>query len=145
MESPLGKTADVQVRATLDQQRSGSAFDYGTADTQVEGRAALGKLVDRLERTASLRFPLHITAIRRRDANAIALPGGRMYLFQGLIAKAETPDELAGVIAYEIGHVAARDGTKAVLRSGGLSFLFGMLLGDFVGGGAVVLAARTVL
>ena len=51
----------------------------------------------------------------------------------------------AGVIAREIGHVAHRDGTRAVLQAGGLSFLFGMLLGDFVGGGAVVVAAKTVL
>ncbi|MGB6963149.1 MAG: M48 family metalloprotease [Xanthobacteraceae bacterium] len=42
-------------------------------------------------------------------------------------------------------HVAARDGTRVVLQTAGLSFLFGMMLGDFVGGGAVVIAARTVL
>ena len=44
-----------------------------------------------------------------------------------------------------MGHVAHRDGTHAVLQTAGLSFLFGMMLGDFVGGGAVVIAARTVL
>jgi Zn-dependent protease with chaperone function len=49
------------------------------------------------------------------------------------------------VIAHEIGHVARRDGVKAVLETAGLSFLFGMLLGDFVGGGAIVLSAKTVL
>jgi Zn-dependent protease with chaperone function len=52
---------------------------------------------------------------------------------------------VAGVIAHEIGHVAHRDGTKSILQASGLSFLFGMLLGDFVGGGAVVVAARSVL
>jgi len=66
-------------------------------------------------------------------------------LFEGLLAKSETPDELAGVIAHEMGHVVHRDGTRAVLESAGLSFLFGMMLGDFVGGGAVVIAAKTVL
>jgi Zn-dependent protease with chaperone function len=69
----------------------------------------------------------------------------QVYVFQGLIAKAENADEVAGVIAHEISHVAYRDGTKAVLEGGGLSFLFGMLLGDFVGAGAVVSAAKTVL
>ena len=49
------------------------------------------------------------------------------------------------MIAHEIGHVAHRDGTRAILQSAGLSFLFGMLLGDFVGGGAVVIGARAVL
>jgi Zn-dependent protease with chaperone function len=66
-------------------------------------------------------------------------------VFRGLIEKADNADEVAGVIAHEIGHVAHRDGTKAVLQAGGLSFLFGVLLGDFVGGGAVVIAAKTVL
>jgi Zn-dependent protease with chaperone function len=66
-------------------------------------------------------------------------------VFEGLLAKSETPDELAGVIAHEMGHVVHRDGTRAVLQSAGLSFLFGMMLGDFVGGGAVVIAAKTVL
>ena len=66
-------------------------------------------------------------------------------MFEGLVEKSETPDELAGVIAHEIGHVAHRDGTRSILQSAGLSFLFGMLLGDFVGGGAVVIGARAVL
>ena len=41
--------------------------------------------------------------------------------------------------------MAHRDGTRSVLQAAGLSFLFGMLLGDFVGGGAVVMGARAVL
>jgi Zn-dependent protease with chaperone function len=48
-------------------------------------------------------------------------------------------------LAHEMGHIAHRDGTRIVLQTAGLSFLFGMMLGDFVGGGAVVIAARTVL
>ena len=52
---------------------------------------------------------------------------------------------MAGVIAHEIGHVAHRDGTRSLLQAAGLSFLFGMLLGDFTGGGLVVIAARTVV
>src|SRR6202041_2646046 len=50
-----------------------------------------------------------------------------------------------GVITHEMGHVVHRDGTRAVLQSAGLSFLFGMMLGDFVGGGAVVIAAKTLV
>jgi len=93
------------------------------------------------------------------DAGETAASGGIRFLgnrraywrlllrdvFRGLIDKADNADEVAGVIAHEIGHVAHPDGTKAVLQAGGLSFLFGMLLGDFVGGGAVVIAANTVL
>ena len=83
--------------------------------------------------------------VRRADFNAFALPGGHIYVFQGLIDRAQSPDEVAGVLAHEIGHVAHRDGTRTVLQAAGLSFLFGMMLGDFVGGGAVVIAAKTVV
>ena len=83
--------------------------------------------------------------VRRADFNAFALPGGHIYAFQGLIDRAQTPDEVAGVLAHEIGHVAHRDGTRTVLQAAGLSFLFGMMLGDFVGGGGVVIAAKTVV
>jgi predicted Zn-dependent protease len=101
--------------------------------------------VRRLEAAAALPLPLRTNVVRRTEPNAIALPGGQVYLFSGLIAKADSADEVAGVLAHEIGHVAHRDGTKAVLQGAGLSFMFGMLLGDFVGGGAVVFAAKTVL
>jgi Zn-dependent protease with chaperone function len=66
-------------------------------------------------------------------------------VFEGLIKSAESVDEVAGVIAHELGHVAHRDGTKSVLQTASTSFLFGMLLGDFTGGGAVVIAAKIVL
>jgi predicted Zn-dependent protease len=99
----------------------------------------------KLEAAAALPVPLETKVVRRTEPNAVALPGGLIYAFEGLIEKSETPDELAGVIAHEIGHVANRDGTRSILQSAGLSFLFGMLLGDFVGGGAVVIGARAVL
>src|SRR5207237_8367104 len=89
--------------------------------------------------------PLDAKVIRRSEANAIALPGGHIYVFQGLVEKSEATDELAGVIAHEIGHVAHRDGTRSILQSAGLSFLFGMLLGDFGGGSRIVIGARAVL
>jgi predicted Zn-dependent protease len=44
-----------------------------------------------------------------------------------------------------MGHIAHRDGVRAVMQAAGLSFLFGMLIGDFSGGGAAVMAMRTVL
>ena len=141
----LGNAVNMQVRGMLDSRNAGAAFECGVAAAEIPGRAALDKLVRRLEETAALPLPLRTNVVRRDEANALALPGGQVYVFQGLIAKADNADEVAGVIAHEIGHVAHRDGTKAVLEGGGLSFLFGMLLGDFVGGGAVVFAAKSVL
>lgn len=145
LEAWMGKAVDAQVRAILDTKGAGSAFECAPGRADRSGRAALDKLVGRLEQAAQLPTPLHVVVVRRSEANAIALPGGHVYVFEGLIAKAENVDEVAGVIAHEIGHVAHRDGTRAVLQTAGISLLFGMLLGDFVGGGAVVVAAKAVL
>jgi Zn-dependent protease with chaperone function len=145
VERKLGDAVNMQVRSMLDSRHAGAAFDCGIAALEIPGRAALDKLMRRLEAAAALPLPLRTNVVRRDEANALALPGGQVYVFQGLIAKADNADEVAGVIAHEIGHVAHRDGTKAVLEGGGLSFLFGMLLGDFVGGGAIVFAAKSVL
>jgi Zn-dependent protease with chaperone function len=145
IERKLGDAVDMQTRATLDPGKGGAAFECGIAEGEKPGRAALDKIIHRLEASAGLSGPLRSTVVRKPEANAFALPGGQIYIFRGLIEKAENADEVAGVIAHEIGHVAHLDGTKAVLQAGGLSFLFGMLLGDFVGGGAVVIAAKTVL
>jgi Zn-dependent protease with chaperone function len=145
VERKLGEAVDKNVHAALDTQHLGPAFTCGYNTGELEGRAALDRLVGKLEAAAGLPLQLRVDVVRRAESNAVALPGGRIYVDQGLVAQAQTPDELAGVLAHEMGHVAARDGTRVVLQTAGLSFLFGMMLGDFVGGGAVVIAARTVL
>jgi Zn-dependent protease with chaperone function len=145
VERKLGQAVDAQLRASLGSDVAGTPLECGEAAGERPGRAALSALVARLEAEAALPMPLRAGVMRRKEPNAIALPGGQIYVFEGLIAKAQTPDELAGVIAHELGHVARRDGVKALLETAGLSFLFGMLFGDFVGGGAIVIAARSVL
>ena len=145
VEQRLGAAIDQQVRAMLDTGRSDQPFECGPADREKPGRAALDRLIGRLETAAALPIPLKAAVVRKGVPNAIALPGGHIYVFEGLIRQSRTPDELAGVIAHEIGHVAHRDGTRSLLQAAGLSFLFGMLLGDFTGGGLVVMAARTVV
>jgi Zn-dependent protease with chaperone function len=145
LERKLGTAIDRQARSSLDSRHAGAAFECGNAENEKAGRAAFDKLMGQMETAAALPTPLKAVVVRQSEANAFALPGGYMYVFEGLIDRAETPDELAGVIAHEIGHVAHRDGMRTVLQASGLSLLFGMLLGDFVGGGAVVLAAKTIL
>jgi len=145
IERKFGEAIDGQVRAMLDTGRKGQAFACGEAPPQQEGRAALTRLVARLQLAAALPYPIEVTMVRKAEANAFALPGGHIYVFEGLIDEARSADELAGVIAHELGHVAHRDSTRSVIQTAGLSFLFGMVLGDFVGGGAVVMASKTLL
>jgi Zn-dependent protease with chaperone function len=143
LERKFGEAIDRQIRAVLSARNHGGALVCGAAETP--GRRSLDKLVQQLETTARSPYRFRVEVVRQPQANAFALPGGQIYVFEGLLKKSETPQELAGVIAHEMGHVVHRDGTRAVLQNAGLSFLFGMMLGDFVGGGAVVIAAKTVL
>jgi predicted Zn-dependent protease len=145
LERRLGDAVDIQLRRSLDTKHLGDAFVCGNRDGEKEGQAALDRLFARLAEEASLSVPLKVAVLRTSDVNAVALPGGHIYLFNGLIGKAETADQVAGVLAHEIGHVAHRDGMRALLRGAGLSFLIGMVLGDFTGGGLAVMAAQVIL
>ena len=144
-EIRLGTAVDAQVRSMLDKSRAGARFVCGSGEAEQAGRAAFDKMFAKLEQAAGQPIPLRVLVVRSEDANAVTLPGGIIYVFHGLIDKAESPDEVAGVIAHELGHVAHRDGTRTVLQQGAMSLLFGLLLGDFVGGGAVIIAGKAIL
>jgi Zn-dependent protease with chaperone function len=144
-ETRLGAAVDAQVRSMLDKSRAGPRFVCGSGEAEQAGRAAFDKMLAKLEQAAGQPIPLRVLVVRNEDANAVTLPGGIIYVFHGLINKAENADEVAGVIAHELGHVAHRDGTRMVLQHGAMSLLFGLLLGDFVGGGAVIIAAKAIL
>jgi len=62
--------------------------------------------------------------------NAVALPGGQVLIFDGLLQEADDPDELAGVVGHEIGHVRERHVMQSLLRQFGLSILLGGLKSD---------------
>ncbi len=61
-----------------------------------------------------LRFQFFV--VDMSDANAFVLPGGRIYVTRKLIAFTQSEDELAGVLAHEIGHLLARQQTATVTR-----------------------------
>jgi predicted Zn-dependent protease len=69
-----------------------------------------------LVRNSDAKVPFTIKVIDTEDVNAFALPGGFFFVNSGLILKADTEAELAGVMAHEIAHVAARHGTKQATR-----------------------------
>jgi predicted Zn-dependent protease len=62
--------------------------------------------------------------------NAFNLPGGLVYVHSGLIREADTLDQLAGVLAHEIGHGVARHGTQLMTRAYGLELLASIALGN---------------
>lgn len=95
-----------------------------------EGQKALDALVRRIDPDAA---NLRVRIVNVDMVNAAALPGGQILVFRGLLQEAKNPDELAGVLGHEIGHVRNRDVMQALLRQMGLSLLLGGVGGN-VGG-----------
>jgi predicted Zn-dependent protease len=69
-----------------------------------------------LVRNSDAKVPFTIKVIDAEEVNAFALPGGFFFVNSGLILKADNEAELAGVMAHEIAHVAARHGTRQATR-----------------------------
>ena len=86
-----------------------------------------------LVRNSDAKVPFTIKVIDSEKVNAFALPGGFFYVNTGLIKLAEGEAELAGVMAHEIAHVAARHGTKQASRGQLAQFASIPLI--FLGGG----------
>src|SRR6185295_15620536 len=63
-------------------------------------------------RNSDAKVPFTIKIIESDEINAMALPGGFFYVNTGLILAADEEAELAGVMAHEIAHVAARHGAE---------------------------------
>ncbi len=62
--------------------------------------------------------------------NAFALPGGDIVVNRGLLLATRNPDELAGVLAHEMQHVALRHSLKSMIRGAGLSMVWALVIGD---------------
>ena len=69
-----------------------------------------------LVRNSDAKVPFTIKVLDSEEVNAFALPGGFFFVNSGLILKADSESELAGVMAHEIAHVAARHGTKQATK-----------------------------
>lgn len=100
-------------------------------------KAALGalhKLVERLVQSVPenpYKFNVHI--LQSEEVNAFALPGGSIVFLQGLLQKARTPGEVAGVMAHELQHVLRRHSTRMIVQSITMRLLVSQLLGMVLG------------
>ena len=80
------------------------------------GRAAVARLLATLMAAAGVLGPPRFTVLDDPQVNAFTLPDGRIVILDGLLSTAGGPDELAGVLAHELGHVAHHDPTREAIR-----------------------------
>ncbi len=133
------KFGDTVNRYQLAAFKGSGPFACGVNDGEKPGQAAFLKLMGKLEAAAALPVKLHPVVVRDLyTINAFATAGGYVYLLYGLIDFAEKPEELAAVLAHELGHVAHRDSMRSFLHEAGLSFIVSAVLGDVFGTSAVV-------
>jgi Zn-dependent protease with chaperone function len=140
-EQAFGDTTYEQIRKAFAEEDQDEVWECAEAD----GLAALQKMADRLTRDAGLEYELRLHVLDMKDVNAFALPGGHVTLLRGLLEAAESPEEVAAVLAHEIGHVEHRDPTRLALRSAGSVGVLGLLLGDFAGGLVVLYVSEWLI
>jgi beta-barrel assembly-enhancing protease len=86
----------------------------------------MGQAIAKCSDRPDLQYTFKILDIS--DVNAVSLPGGWVYVYRGLIDQtAGHPDQLAGVIAHEVGHISARHAAQMIGREEELSLLIGVL------------------
>ncbi|MBX9634943.1 MAG: M48 family metalloprotease, partial [Magnetospirillum sp.] len=104
----------------------GGAYDDPAVQAYVAG---IGQRLGRASATPAADF--RFTVLDSPVVNAMALPGGYVYVTRGLLVLADNEAELAGVLAHEIGHVTARHSSQRISRAA---------VGDLLAGaiGAVV-------
>ena len=93
--------------------------------------AALGEMTHRLtEQIQNNPYKFEVTVVKSDVINAFALPGGYVVVFTGLMKKAESGEEVAGVLSHELNHVLQRHGLERIVKSLGLMTVVAIVLGN---------------
>ncbi len=100
------------------------------------GQAAVSAMTARLVEGNPDLPPIAISVYNIPIMNAFALPGGRIVVTGELIKKADTPEQVAGVLAHELGHVVHRHSEAQLIRATGLQLLIAIATGG--GGGDTI-------
>lgn len=103
---------------------------YGlVSDQELQDRVArIGAKIAAVSDRKDLTYSFKV--LNSKDVNALALPGGFIYVFKGLVDYMPSDEELAGVLSHEVGHVVKRHTVKQMEKSLVAQVLFGVLFGD---------------
>ncbi len=75
-------------------------------------------------------YDLKVYILPTNKVNALALPGGNIIIFEGLLKLADSPEELAGVLAHEAQHIFLKHSTQGILRNFASGVLLALVMGD---------------
>ena len=115
-----------------------SAIAYLAPPERRCGDLAVGRAMDETVRRLVAPGPrppytFRVHVVNRPLVNALAVPGGHVVVFRGLLQRTSTPEEMAGVMAHELQHVLRRHATRAVIQGVSTGLLLMALTGDVTG------------
>ncbi|MFO0777327.1 MAG: M48 family metallopeptidase [Nitrospira sp.] len=126
-EQKLGESAYREFLAGQDVTKDGPAV------------AAVKEMTQRLaSQVPNSPYRFEVTVVKSDIVNAFALPGGYVVVFTGLMKKAESPEEVAGVLAHELNHVLQRHGLERIIKQLGFVAVVSIVLGNPPGLGGVM-------
>ncbi len=94
------------------------------------GNAALQRILARLQKASGYGQPFTLHVVKAPVPNAFALPGGHIVLLSALAKEAESPEEVAGVLAHEMGHQIEKDPEALFVRNLGMQTLIALFTGQ---------------
>lgn len=118
------------------EQKLGEAVyqDFLSKETVLKEGPAVGAVEEMTQRMTAkiLDNPYHfkVSVVQSPVVNAFALPGGYVVVFTGLIKKAESGEEVAGVLSHELNHVLQRHGMERMVKMLGLAAVVSIVVGD---------------
>lgn len=139
VETEIGQSVKPQIMKSLGR---GKPVRVCTAEP---GRSHFDRVTAPLVGAAATAVPITIEVIDLATPNAFALPGGSILVTRGLIEKVGSAEEMAAVVAHEIGHVHHRDSMRGVVKAAGLSVVIGVLVGDFTGSSIAVAVGQSLI
>jgi predicted Zn-dependent protease len=129
-EAQLGETARGQIEAMIGEE---AGFAVCDPNPNSVANRAIARFAAATMAGSGSPFSPDIQVARSDIPNAFALPGGHAYYFSALLEKTESPDEFAGVMAHELGHVVFRHGMEGLIATSATGLLVGFVLGDMTG------------
>jgi len=133
-EIAIGKEANAQFRKESPELKDATVARYVRDVGARLARVATGP-----------KYPYSVAIVDSRDINAVALPGGPIWIHRGVLEKATNESQVASVVAHEIAHIARRHAatqlTTVAMTKWSLNLL-GSLLGNAGGAGGAQVAAE---
>lgn len=91
---------------------------------------AINTIVKRIDQFDDAEVVYEVAVVDADMINAFAFPGGYVVVTTGLIENADTPEQVAGVLAHELTHVSERHAMRKLVRQAGIGALIGIVFGD---------------